>query len=104
MANWSMKDPEVASVDAFVSYMIDDEREEFTGEELQILSANTKTFSTKVREDLESLGFKLAPRAKEKEVRGFKANPHDRWHGKGSCPTHGGSGHEQIAGFAGRAG
>lgn len=49
-------------------------------------------------------GMTVGPRAKEREVRGFTSNSHDRWHGKGSCASHGGSGWEQIAGFAGRKG
>lgn len=43
-------------------------------------------------------------REKTREVRGFTSNSHDRWHGKGSCRSHGGSGWEQISGFAGRKG
>lgn len=49
-------------------------------------------------------GLKIGKRAIVREVRGFKSNPHDRWYGKGSSPTHGGSGWEQITGFAGQNG
>jgi hypothetical protein len=49
-------------------------------------------------------GLEIGARQVPKTVRGFTSNSHDRWYGKGSCPTHGGSGWEQIAGFAGQKG
>ena len=49
-------------------------------------------------------GLKIGERPIVREVRGFTSNPHDRWYGKGSSPTHGGSGWEQITGFAGPKG
>lgn len=53
---------------------------------------------------VKGLGMRVGSRPKAKEVRGFTSNSHDRWFGKGSSATHGGSGWEQIAGFAGRKG
>lgn len=94
--------PEFESVEAFVEFLIDDEVEVFTAADLQTLSAATQTSIKRLRVELESWGLSLAPRASERRVRGFTANPHDRWYGPGSCKTHGGSGWEQIAGFAGR--
>jgi len=101
---WNKDDPEVQSVTNFVEYLFEAEREEFTGAELQLLSANTRTFSTKVRADLESYGLRLAARPKAQHIRGFTTSSNDRWYGPGSCNSHGGSGYEQIAGFAGRQG
>ena len=49
-------------------------------------------------------GLTIGERKPVREVRGFRSNSHDRWSGKGSCPTHGGSGWEQISGFAGQKG
>lgn len=49
-------------------------------------------------------GLEVGARAVPKQVRGFNSNSHDRWHGPGSCKTHGGSGWEQITGFAGQKG
>lgn len=49
-------------------------------------------------------GLEIGPREIPKAIRGFKANSHDRWSGPGSCKTHGGSGWEQINGFAGQKG
>lgn len=49
-------------------------------------------------------GLDVGPRPVAKASRGFTANSHDRWSGPGSCATHGGSGWEQISGFAGQKG
>lgn len=46
-------------------------------------------------------GVKVEDRAVPKHVRGFKSNPNTRW---SACPSHGGSGWEQISGFAGKEG
>jgi len=94
--------PEFESVEAFVEYLMDDEVEVFTAADLQALSAATQTSIRRLRVELEGWGLSLAHRPSERRVRGFTANPHDRWHGPGSCPTHGGSGWEQINGFAGQ--
>ena len=101
---WMKDDPEVANVEAFVEYLLDEERDTFTGEELQLLSYNTRTVHRTVRVQLEGYGLKLAERPKAQRVRGFTVSSHDRWYGPGSSPSHGGSGWEQIAGFAGREG
>lgn len=94
--------PEFESVEAFVEFLMDDEVEVFTAEDLQTLSASTQTSIKRLRAELEGWGLSLAHRPFERRVRGFTANPHDRWHGLGSCKTHGGSGWEQINGFAGK--
>ena len=85
-------------------YCLDEERNEFTHVELRALALNLVCSGSKIRKELESWGLVLSERAKEKRTRGFTANSHDRWHGAGSCPSHGGSGWQQIAGFAGRPG
>lgn len=96
--------PEYASIEAFVEYCYEDERETFDHNDLGELAFRLKLSRCTVRKSLESYGLRLATRAPEKRVRGFTSNPHDRWYGPGSCPTHGGSGYEQINGFAGRKG
>jgi len=53
---------------------------------------------------VKNAGLTVGPREVPKAVRGFHSNSHDRWSGPGSCKTHGGSGHEQISGFAGQKG
>jgi hypothetical protein len=96
--------PEHESIEAFVEYMVDDEREVFTHADVNAIAQATRTSHHKVREDLEKYGLRLACRNNEKNVRGFSSNPHDRWYGPGSERTHGGSGWEQINGFSGKEG
>lgn len=96
--------PEYKTVEAFVQFCMDDDRETFTHVELRALAMNTQQSGSKIRPMLEGYGLKLAIREPEKHVRGFGTNSHDRWHGPGSSATHGGSGWEQINGFAGRRG
>lgn len=95
-------DPEHESIEAFVEYMMDDERETFTHADLNQLAAATQTSNHKVRAELEGYGLRLARRANDKRVRGVTSNPHDRWYGPGAERTHGGSGWEQINGFGGQ--
>lgn len=99
-----MTNPEYESIEAFVQECMDDERATFTHEELGELAFNLRKSRSKIRAELESYGLSLAMRPIEKRTRGFTSNPHDRWFGPGACPTHGGSGWEQINGFAGRIG
>lgn len=87
-----MSDPEYASIESFSQFLLDDEREEYTHEDLAALNFRTRMPIAMIRKELDSYGFKLAGRAPEKQVRGFTSNSHDRWHGKGSLPTHGGAG------------
>ncbi len=96
--------PEYESVEAFVECLLDDEAEGFTAEDLRALSYHTQTSIKKVRAELEDWGFSLSPRQPERRVRGYTANPHDRFYGPGSMPTYGGSGWEQISGFGGPEG
>jgi hypothetical protein len=95
------KTPEYQSVEDFVDFLMDDERKEFNHVELRALALNTKTSGSKVRAELEGYGLSLTERAFAKKVRGFTTNQHDRWQVSGN---HGGSGGEQITGFAGRNG
>ena len=94
------KDPEYASVNNFVEYMFDDEREEYTYEDLAALNFRTRTPVSMLRKELDSYGLRLANRPFEKEVRGVNSNSNDRWHGKGSEPMHGGAGIDSATGRA----
>jgi hypothetical protein len=96
--------PEHASVEIFAEYLLDDERDTFDHNDLALLGESTHKRRGDLRRELESYGFRLAKRESEKSVRGFNSNSHDRWYGKGSCRTHGGSGWEQINGFGGQEG
>lgn len=98
------EDAEFESVEALVEYLVDDDRTEFDWRELNCLSERTGKANRILRRELEAWGLTLAAREGERTVRGFNSNPHDRWFGPGSCPTHGGSGWEEITGMAGRKG
>lgn len=93
--------PEYSSVSEFVLWCLEDDKETFSHLELRALALNSKCSGNKVRAELEGYGLSLQDRAPEKHVRGFKANCHDRWVNSGNF---GGSGHEQICGFAGTNG
>jgi len=83
---------------------IDNEQDTVSYEDIEAVSEEIGLHITMLVGLVKGYGMKIGPRTKEREVRGFTSNPHDRWHGKGSCASHGGSGWEQIAGFAGRKG
>ncbi len=93
--------PEFESVEAFVEFCIDDEQETFSSEDLQSLNFRLHKPVREIRRELESYGLQLARREPSRRVRGFTANPHDRW---SAFPSHGGSGWEQISGFSGQNG
>lgn len=96
-----MTAPELCSVEAFVEHLIDDERATFTRDELVALSAATTTSIRTLLPALQSYGLALERTDPPRRVRGFKANCHNRWD---ACPSGGGSGWQQIAGFAGSEG
>ncbi len=96
--------PEHESLTDFVEYLFDDDRTTFTHHDLGELAWALQKSRNVIRKELESYGLTLTVREPEKRVRGFTANPHDRWYGPGSSKSHGGSGHEQITGFAGQKG
>lgn len=97
--------PEQESVEAFVSFLLEDERVSVSFQEAEEL-AEALGFScpTNVIRELRAYGVTVGERPIARAVRGFHANSHDRWSGLGSCKTHGGSGWEQISGFAGQKG
>lgn len=97
-------DPEYMSTDEFVEFCMDDDRETFTHVELRALALNTRCSGSAVRKVLESFGLSLEERANVKRTRGHTTSSNDRWYGPGSSKSHGGSGHEQIRGWAGRKG
>lgn len=96
--------PEYESVESFVEFCMEDDRDTFSHEDLGELAFRLRRSRSKLRAELESYGLKLAERAKERHVRGFTTSSHDRWYGPGASPTHGGTGWEQINGFAGQEG
>jgi uncharacterized Zn finger protein (UPF0148 family) len=96
----NMKDPEYASIETFVQFLLDEERDMYTHEELTALNFRTRTPVNMIRKELESYGLTLANRPNEKKVRGFSSNSNDRWFGPGSMATHGGAGIDPTTGRA----
>jgi hypothetical protein len=85
--------------------LLDNERMSFTFAEAEALAdALGYSTATPVIRALKTIGFAMDERKPERRVRTVSSNPHDRWHGPGSSPTYGGSGWEQINGFAGDEG
>lgn len=93
-------EPEFQSVETFVQFLIDDERESFTHVELSALAARVRKSHQALKKELESWGLTLEVRQKERKTRGINSKDHDRWE---ACPTFSGSGWNQISGFAGQA-
>jgi hypothetical protein len=97
--------PETRSIEAFGEFLLADERTTFTFEEAcELAEALGYSLPTPVIRGLKAYGFAMEERRTERRVRTISTSSHDRWYGPGSCKTHGGSGWEQIAGFAGRTG
>jgi len=93
-------EPEFASVEAFAEHLADNDREEYTAFELQVLNATTRKVVATIKAELADYGLTLKHRDFEKPVRGFTANPNaGRFDG-----MHGGGGGTSIQGFAGYAG
>lgn len=84
--------PEYKSIEAFVEFCMEDDRTEFTHEDLRALAYRLEQSGSKVRPQLEAYGLRLQVRQPERRVRGFTTSNHDRWTGPGSSPTHGGAG------------
>ena len=93
--------PEYETIEDFIEYMLDDERYHYTHQDLALLSESLKMSTGQVRSLLDDWGLKLARRPRKKEVRGFNSWDNNRWAGN---PGAGGSGWEQISGFAGQKG
>jgi hypothetical protein len=90
--------PEFKSVEAFVEFCLDDERTEFTHEDLTALNYRTRTPVAELRSELEAYGLSLQARAVPRRVRGFKTHDYaDRFEGF----VGGGSGGDQIFGMIG---
>ncbi len=97
--------PEYANLEAFVEFCLEGNRETYNHVDLQELAFSLRLSHHKVRLELEGYGLSLVYREKEKDVRGVHSScDHDRFWGPGAEKMHGGSGHEQINGWAGREG
>jgi len=97
-------EPEYASVEAFATYLLDDDRTSFSLSDVVRLAEILQRSNHGIILELKSYGFSMTERKPEKKVRGFTTNNHDRWYGPGASKTYGGSGWEQITGLAGQEG
>jgi hypothetical protein len=89
----------------FVDFLLGDERTSFTFAEAEELAADLGySLPTAVIHALKAAGLDMEERGVARRIRTISSNSNDRWYGPGSCPTHGGSGWEQISGFAGDKG
>lgn len=92
------------SIEAFVEAAIEDDELQFDWRHLAALAWNLRRSRETIRKELISYGLHFGCKPSGRRVRTIGDNPHDRWYGPGSSPTHGGSGWEQVAGFAGQEG
>jgi hypothetical protein len=79
-------------VEAFVEYLVAEERQVFTHEDLHALGFRLQRRVGDIRQELAGWGLTLAERIPPKRVRGFTTSSNDRWFGPGSEPVHGGGG------------
>jgi len=98
------EDDDLQSVEAFVEAAIEDDEFSFDWRHLAALAWNLSRGRSLIRAELVAYGLTFNERPQVRRIRTLHDNPHDRWYGIGSSPTHGGSGWEQIEGFAGREG
>ena len=85
----------------FANDKLDDDEISFSFKEAEALAEEAEIHVSTVILKLKALGLDYTGRETPKKVRGFQTSSNDRWFGPGSCPTAGGSGWEQISGFAG---
>lgn len=92
-------EPEFLSFEAFVDFLLEDDRLWPTPDELEELGFRFRISKLKVRNKLIELGCEPPKfRPKVSQARGFTANSHNRWE---SCPTHSTWSDGQIQGLAG---
>lgn len=84
--------PEYKSVEAFILFVEEDDRADFSHQDLEYLNFRTHIPIHIIRRQLETAGLTLKVREPERRVRGFQTSSNDRWFGPGSEATHGGSG------------
>lgn len=83
--------PEFDSIEGFAESLFEDDREEFTCQELACLNARHHTPVHMIRLALEDYGLRLQHRPKERSFRGVRSNPYTRYAGNPMCATSGGN-------------
>lgn len=97
------KHPEYASVEAFVQFLMDDDRTTFFPGEAQAVAIATRTEQKNVMAALYDYGFKTVDVRVQKTTRGINDNPNGT-HPFQANPTFTTSGSSSILGFAGSEG
>jgi hypothetical protein len=93
------------SIESFGEFLLEEGRTTFTFEEAcELAQALGFSLPTPAIRGLKEYGFAMVERPSERRIRTISSSSHDRWFGPGSSRSHGGSGWEQVAGFAGRVG
>jgi len=98
-------EPEFASVESFVEFLLDDERTSFLPGEAQKVAANTKCALSVIIEELKGFGLSIATNnVQRKDVRGISSHSHGTHPFGGANSTFTTPGGSNIQGFAGRSG
>lgn len=98
-------EPEFASVESFVEFLMDDERVTFSPGEAQKVAANTKLALSQIIAELKSFGLGVAINpTQNKNVRGITSHSHGSHPFGGNNSTFTTPGGSNIMGFAGRQG
>jgi hypothetical protein len=90
--------PEYRDIPALVAHLLDDDRTEFSHEDLVALNYRLRRPVAQIRRELEDWGLRLAAREVPRHVRGFTTSSNDRWFGPGSEKTHGGAALNEFPG------
>ena len=94
-----------AAIVEFSNDKIDDDTLEFTFAEAEALAFELGySIATPVIRALKAIGMEMVERRPERRVRTISCSSNDRFFGPGSIKSHGGSGWEQVSGFAGQEG
>jgi len=88
----------------FANEKLDNDSLSFSFAEAEKLAEEAEIHVSTVIIRCKAIGLDYAGRDVPKRVRGFQTSSNDRFYGPGSSPMHGGSGWEQISGFAGQKG
>jgi len=95
--NLDPQDPEFETVEVFAEFLMDDERDSFTYQELNCVAYRVSVPVPQVQTELESFGLHLQHRPHAKRFRGVRENPYTLYAGNPMCS---GSGGNSIIGLA----
>lgn len=104
MAKRNGVEPEFQSVEAFVEFLLDDERTAFLPGEAQKVAANTRVGISQIIEELKGFGLSIQTNHIQQPTRGINSHSHGTHPFSGSGSTFTTPGGSNIMGFAGRTG